>query len=97
MDKMCEEEVEGIIVRSRARWHEHGEKNSSYFPNLEKRNRVKKCVRKLRLSGVITSEPFEILCAEKEFYESLYKSHHVYVQQTEASLNYDDLPIPRRL
>ena len=23
MDKMYEEEVEGIIVRSRARWHEH--------------------------------------------------------------------------
>ena len=52
MDKMYEEEVEGIIVRSRARWHEHGEKNSRYFLNLEKRNHVKKHVRKLRLSGV---------------------------------------------
>ena len=95
MDKMYEEEVEGIIVRSRARWHEHGEKNSRYFLNLEKRNHVKKHVRKLRLSGVITSDPFEILHAEKEFYESLYKSHRVYVQQMEASLNYDDLPIPK--
>ena len=95
MDKMYEEEVEGIIVRSRARWHEHGEKNSRYFLNLEKRNHVKKHVRKLRLSGVITSDPFEILHAEKEFYESLYKSHRVYVQQTETSLNYDDLPIPK--
>ena len=34
MDKMYEEEVEGIIVRSRARWYEHGEKNSRYFLNL---------------------------------------------------------------
>ena len=40
---------------------------------LEKRNHIKKHVRKLRLSGVITSDPFEILHAEKEFYESLYK------------------------
>ena len=40
MDKIYEEEVEGIIVRSRARWHEHGEKNSRYFLNLEKRNHV---------------------------------------------------------
>ena len=35
MDKIYEEEVEGIILRSRARWHEHGEKNSRYFLNLE--------------------------------------------------------------
>ena len=55
----------------------------------------KKHVRKRRLSGVITSDPFEILHTEKEFYESLYKFHRVYVQQTEASLNYDDLPIPK--
>jgi len=41
MDKMYEEEVEGIIVRSRARWHDHGEKNSRYFLNLEKRNHVR--------------------------------------------------------
>jgi len=34
MDKMYEEEVEGIIIRSRARWHEHGEKNSRYFLNF---------------------------------------------------------------
>ena len=46
------------------------------------------------LSGVITSDPFEILQAEKEFYESLYKSR-VYAQQTKASFNYNDLPIPK--
>ena len=61
---------------------------------LEKLNHIKKLVRKLRLSGVITSDPFEILHAEKEFYESLYKSR-VYAQQMKASFNYDDLPIPK--
>ena len=49
MQKMYEEKVEGIIVRSLARWHEHGEKNSKYFLNLEKRNHIKKHVRKLKL------------------------------------------------
>ena len=34
MYNIYEEEVEGIIVRSRAHWHEHGEKNSRYFLNL---------------------------------------------------------------
>ena len=30
--------IEGLIIRSRARWHEIGEKTSSYFLNLEKRH-----------------------------------------------------------
>ena len=55
MEKCYEKKVEGIIVRSRARWHEYGEKNSKYFYNLEKGNHIKKHIRKLRLSGVITT------------------------------------------
>ena len=30
------EKTRGAIIRSRARWYEHGEKNSKYFLNLEK-------------------------------------------------------------
>ena len=44
MEKLDEVKVEGIIVRSRARWHEHGEKNSKYFLKLEKRNYIRKHV-----------------------------------------------------
>ena len=40
LEALYEQKVEGIIVRSRARWHEHGEKNSKYFLNLEKRNHI---------------------------------------------------------
>ena len=83
IEKLYEEKVEGIIVRSRARWHEHGEKNSKYFFNLEKRNHIKKHIRKIRLSGVITTAPFEILDAGKTFYENLYKSKRNSWQQNE--------------
>ena len=69
MEHLYEKKVEGIIIRSRARWHEHGEKNSKYFLNLEKRNHVRKHIRKLRLTGVISTDPFEILDAERAFYE----------------------------
>lgn len=41
-----EKKTEGIIIRARARWHEHGEKSTKYFLNLEKRNHVKKHIRK---------------------------------------------------
>ena len=94
LEKLYDEKIEGIIVRSRARWHEHGEKNSKYFFNLEKRNHVKKHIRKLRLSDVITTDPFEILDAEKTFYESLYKSRQDPLQQNEFPFSYEDLPIP---
>ena len=44
----CKEELEslydyitdGIILRSRATWHEKGEKSTKYFLNLEKRNKT---------------------------------------------------------
>ena len=94
LEKLSEERIEGIIVRSRARWLEHREKNSKYSFNLEKRNHVKKHTRKFRLSGVITTDPFEILDAEKAFYESLCKSRQDPSQQNEFSFSYEDLPIP---
>ena len=41
-EMLYQKKTEGIIIRIRARWHEHGEKSSKYFLNLEKRNLVKK-------------------------------------------------------
>ena len=60
-------------MRSWARWHEHGEKNSKFFLNLEKRNHIRKHIRKLYRSGVIATDPFEILEMEKQFHENLFK------------------------
>lgn len=64
LEALYDKKVEGIIIRSRARWHEHGEKNSKYFLNLEKRNNIKKHIRKLFVSGAISTDPFEILNTE---------------------------------
>ena len=62
-----EKRVDGKIVRARARWHEHGEKSSKYFLNLEKRNHIRKHIRKLNLSCVITTDPFKILEGQRIF------------------------------
>ena len=94
MEQMYDKKVEGIIVRSRARWYEHGEKNSKYFFNLEKRNHIRKHIRKLRLSGVITVDPFEILEGEKNFYENLYKSRRNSSDENEVCFRFEELPIP---
>ena len=57
LETLYDEKVNGIIhvTRARARWHEHGVENSKYFFNLEKRNHIRKHIRKLHVSGVITT------------------------------------------
>ena len=41
LSKIAGIKTRGIIVRSRARWYEHGERNGNFFYNLEKRNQKK--------------------------------------------------------
>jgi hypothetical protein len=42
MDEIERHKAEGLIIRSKVRWYEHGEKSSKHFFNLEKRNQIKK-------------------------------------------------------
>ena len=85
LEALYDENVEGIIIRSRARWHEHGEKNSKYFLNLEKRNNIKKHIRKLFVSGAISTDPLEILNTERRFYEKLYSKQNTNGNSEEAN------------
>ena len=71
LELFYEEKTKGIIIRDRARWHEHGEKSTKYFLNLEKRNNIKKHMRKLRINGSISINPFDILSEQKRFYQQL--------------------------
>jgi hypothetical protein len=43
-NRVGNEKVEGILLRSRANWHENGEKCSQYFCKLEKKNFIKKTI-----------------------------------------------------
>ena len=86
LEALYDQKVEGIIVRSRARWHEHGEKNSKYFLNLEKVNHIKKHIRKLYISGTISTDPFQIMDAQKPFYSKLYQRQQTNQNSAEAFL-----------
>jgi len=74
LELFYEEKAKGIIIRARARWHEHGERSSKYFLNLEKRNHVKKHIRKLLVGGSMITEPLIILSEQKLFYQDLYRT-----------------------
>ena len=67
--------VDGMIVRSKAKYIEEGEKNTKYFSNLEKKHNTEKCMSILELDdGSIITDPDKIKQENKNFYENLYSS-----------------------
>ena len=98
LELFYEEKVKGIIIRARARWHEHGDKSTKYFLNLEKRNHVKKHMRKLNINGSFTTDPFKILSEQRQFYKELYLCRN---NNNDSSLKIEsfvkDLNIPKLL
>ena len=95
LELLEERKTEGIIVRARARCHEHGEKSNKHFLSLEKRNHIRKHVRKLNLSGVITYYPYKILESGKNFYKDLYTSKHPNLNSDESKLFFENGNIPK--
>ena len=90
LELMYDKKAEGLIIRARARWHEHGEKNSKYFLNLEKRNHIKKHIRKLYISGVISTDPLSIMSAQKQFYTKLYSSSKTKLDTPDAAIFFEN-------
>ena len=95
METLYDEKVNGIITRARARWHEHGEKNSKYFFNPEKRNHIRKHIRKLHVSGVIITDPFKIGEEQADYYKKLYKSRETDLNDPESKQFFKDTNIPK--
>jgi hypothetical protein len=70
--------LEGVIIRSRARWLRDGEKATHFFCNLENINFVNKSMKFIeKNNGNLISEQKEILNEVKGFYENLYKAQKI--------------------
>ena len=70
--------MEGVLLRSRARWIADGEKITKYFCGLEKRNYISKQMTKLTLNnGEEIYESKDITKEVKVFYERLYSERQV--------------------
>ena len=86
LNKIMAYKTRGTILRSRARWHEQGERNTKYFYGFEKGNYSKKVVTKLKLNdGLYTTNQSDILEEQKSFYENLYKSQVSSVQSAQEN------------
>lgn len=76
--------IEGVMLRSRCRYEELGEKPSGYFLNLENRNFMDKVMSKLiDNNGEEYINTADILNLQRQYYQDLYKDQ----------INIDDVPI----
>ena len=72
--ELRKKKIEGVMIRSKARWSAEGEKITKYFCNLEKRHFVSKQMFKLVDSkGEIINKTDDMLNETKLFYENLYE------------------------
>ena len=60
LDELYLDLAKGAFIRSRAKWLEEGEKNSSYFFALKKRNGQRKALTSLNINGTKSNDPMQI-------------------------------------
>lgn len=75
-ERLIAEKVNGMIVRSREKYFEEGERSSKYFFSLEKHRARKKVMYRIKdENGQVISNQKEILKQQKAFYTKLYKAN----------------------
>ena len=95
LNTIVDQETAGLIVRSRIRWAEHGERSSKYFCNLEKRSNEKKNIHILKNeSGSIISDQHDIIKELQSFYQSLYTSKSTPNNKNNVTSFLNELDLP---
>ena len=93
LEQYYDEITRGIIVRSRVQWVEDGEKSTKYFLNMEKRNQIKKSVKKLVINKDEVENPHLILRELKRYFMHKY-SRKVNVNPESCDLFLDTIATP---
>ena len=88
LKELRNKKLNGMIVRSRINWIQHGEKPSHYFCNLEKRNFINRSMCFLeKTDGELVFDKKEIVEMTKEFYGNLYNHREVNNVDLETVIN----------
>lgn len=73
LEEFRNKKMEGVKLRSKAKWVDEGEKVTQYFCNLENRNFISKCMPTLiSNNGELLNQQDSILQETKNFYQHLY-------------------------
>ena len=94
LDELYLERAQGAFIRSRAKWIEAGEKNSSYFSNLEKSRQQRNSITGLMINGIENKDYRSIEKEVYSFYSDLYSSSYSLVD-TDTLFDKIENSIPR--
>ena len=96
LENLRNELMKGILIRSKARWIEHGEKPTRYFCGLEKRNYVNKTVSKVKTNtGQTITDQSNILGEISNFYQNLYSNKDDYLDEVDLDNLLKDYSVPK--
>jgi len=94
-EQIYDYKAKGAMIRSRVRWVAHGEKNTSYFYGLEKRNFHNQNITQVQANdGSIIEHPDQVMDCIQSFYSSLYKSA---LESDADSIRFDDFFIQEQI
>ena len=88
LEEIRQKKIEGVMLRSRCRYTDMGEKPSKYFLTLENRNFTSKVITKLiDNNNVEYVNTNEIINQQKEYYKTLYsETMHIEKKLLEETL-----------
>ena len=93
LHNLVNENNKGAQIRSRAKWIEQGEKSTKFFFNLEKQNKAKNTIKKLKKEdGSLTHTDADIIEEGYKFYENLYMKENIPDQEIKTYLEESSQP-----
>jgi exonuclease III len=76
LEQVRKQKIDGMIIRSRVKWTELGEKSTKFFCNLENKNYINKSIQELKQeNGKIIVDQKQILKEQQAFYKTLYSEN----------------------
>ena len=72
LDKIYQEKTNGIRIRSKCNWYEHGEKSSKFFLNLEKSRAVQNQIRNVLIDNIEINNQKDINKKLYLYYKNLF-------------------------
>ena len=75
LEDLRRDKIKGQLTRTRLQWLNEGEKPTSFFCNLERKQYIEKTIRKIKKSdGTIITEQQKVLNEIQRFYSNLFQN-----------------------